>query len=84
MYNKINRRNAESEEVNRRTREQTEAQYARVRTLLAQRTPNPSVGLSSLSNMGGQNGRIANLYARATRGYTNRIMASRAQGLSNG
>nr|DAF23290.1 MAG TPA: hypothetical protein [Caudoviricetes sp.] len=52
--------------------------------MLAQRTPNPSIGLGSLSNMGGENGRIAKLYARATRGYTNRIMASRAAGLSNG
>lgn len=68
----------------RKTREQTEAQYARVKTALAQRTPNPSIGLSSLSNMGGENGRIANLYARATRGYTNRILASRAKGLNNG
>jgi hypothetical protein len=33
---------------------QTESQFARVKNALAQRTPNPSVGLSSLSNMGGR------------------------------
>ena len=38
----------------RRNMAQTEAQYSRVKTALAQRTPNPSVGLGSLSNMGGQ------------------------------
>lgn len=46
----------------RRTLAQTEAQYARVKTALAQRTPNPSIGLSSVSNMGGPNGVIANRY----------------------
>lgn len=33
---------------------QAESQFARVKNALAQRTPNPSVGLSSLSNMGGE------------------------------
>nr|DAQ37869.1 MAG TPA: hypothetical protein [Caudoviricetes sp.] len=55
---------------------QTESQFARVKNALAQRTPNPSVGLSSLSNMGGANGRIANLYARATSAYMKRKQAA--------
>lgn len=61
----------------RKTAAYTEAQYARVKTALAQRTPNPSVGLSSLSNMGGKNGVIANRYAKATKGYVNRKIAAK-------
>lgn len=66
----------------RKTATYTENQYARVKTALAQRTPNPSLGLGSLSNMGGTNGVIANRYAKATRGYMNRRMA--VKGMSNG
>lgn len=63
-----------------RTRQETEAQYSRVRTMLAQRTPNPSVGLGSVENMGP---RIAELYARATRGYASRVMRYRSQSRGN-
>ena len=68
----------------RRTLAQTEAQHARVKTALAQRTPNPSIGLSSVSNMGGPNGVIANRYARATNAYMNRKLASRKMALVAG
>lgn len=61
----------------KKTAAYTEAQYARVKTALAQRTPNPSVGLSSLANMGGKNGVIANRYATATKGYLNRKIATK-------
>jgi hypothetical protein len=66
----------------RKTSAYTENQYARVKVALAQRTPNPSVGLSSLENMGGRKGIIANRYARATGAYMRRRTASR--GMSNG
>lgn len=66
----------------RKSLSQIESQYARIKTSLAQRTPNPSVGLSSLSNMGGPNGQVANRYARATSAYM-RARAG-AAGLSNG
>nr|DAI43777.1 MAG TPA: hypothetical protein [Caudoviricetes sp.]DAN34838.1 MAG TPA: hypothetical protein [Caudoviricetes sp.]DAU36342.1 MAG TPA: hypothetical protein [Caudoviricetes sp.]DAU60165.1 MAG TPA: hypothetical protein [Caudoviricetes sp.] len=50
---------------------------------MRRRTPNPAVGLSSLANMGGRNGVIANRYARATSAYT-RARQSAARGLSVG
>jgi hypothetical protein len=64
----------------KKTLAMAEAQYARITTDLAARTPNPSVGLSSLSNMGGPNGTIANRYARATNGLMKIKAASRAKG----
>lgn len=56
----------------KRTMEQTESQFARVKNTLASRTYRPSIGLGSLSNMGGKNGIIANRYAKAIRGYMKR------------
>ncbi len=50
-----------------KTATQLDAQYSRITSELRRRTPNPAVGLSSLANMGGRNGVIANRYARATR-----------------
>lgn len=61
-----------------------EAQYSRIKTALAARTPNPSIGLGSLSNMGGPNGVIANRYARATNGLMKIKMASKAKGAVSG
>lgn len=55
-----------------KTPQRTEAQFARVKTALAARTPNPSIGLGSLQNMGGSDGEIAKRYARASRGYMKR------------
>lgn len=55
-----------------KTPQRTEDQFARVKTALAARTPNPSIGLGSLQNMGGSDGEIAKRYARASRGYMKR------------
>ena len=68
----------------RKTLAQIENQYVRIKTALAQRTPNPAMGLSSLSNMGGINGVIANRYGRATNAYMNLKMSNRtkAKGLN--
>lgn len=68
----------------RKTLAMAEAQYSRIKTALAARTPNPSIGLGSLSNMGGPNGAIANRYARATNAFMKIKMASRAEGAVSG
>ena len=57
-----------------------EAQYARITTALAARTPNPSLGLGNLENMGGPNGTIANRFAKAANGLTKIKMGSKAKG----
>lgn len=64
----------------KKTLAMAEAQYSRIKTALAARTPNPSIGLGSLSNMGGPNGVIANRYARATNALMKIKMASKAKG----
>lgn len=61
-----------------------EAQHERIITALAARTPNPGIGLGSLSNMGGPNGVIANRYTRATNGLMKIKMASKAKGAVSG
>lgn len=64
----------------KKTLAMAEAQYSRIKTALASRTPNPSIGLGSLSNMGGPNGVIANKYARATNALMKIKMESKSKG----
>lgn len=60
-----------------KTATQLDAQYSRITSELRRRTPNPAVGLSSLANMSGRNGVIANRYARATSAYTRAVAICR-------
>lgn len=64
----------------KKTLAMAEAQYGRIKTALAARTPNPSLGLGSLANMGGPKGTIANRYAKATNGLMKIKVASKARG----